>query len=582
MDLQVTKLEMSDIRMSPKNYRKTIDEKSIQELAENIRQFGLINPITVRPVEPTDEVVDGEVYTDERHYEIVCGERRFRACSLLKMEEDEKNVVRSAQKKKKFDQFQTIPCVVREMSDSEAFDAMVTENLLREDVDPFEESYAFVEMMKMGASIEDLAEKFGKSVSFIRKRIALGGVVDGIKKMYQEEKLSLSCVMYLSRIPTDKQEFALSEGYVRDGITERELKQVIEWRMQTELSRATFGMSEEVEGFPVCAACPNNTACQGKLFGEDVEHPKCMNKDCFKRKNIETIIQKAKKLPEGVNLTYRGELEPFLAERLKAEKIPAFDEWKQYKHWDGTDKPRANQYDNGVDDDEYKSDMAAYEAELEKAVSELPSVYGRVVRVCDYSGLNFEPMVLRFNLPEESCEGNGEKTASEGSNAPQMKDFRIVELEQKDKKNLEKMNENIIKDLRQRMTDSDYERYSKPLSDVEMRVFKALLFKACSIHQREDLSGESYTVLGKRNMLEREWTEAEFNRLMRGFICESVTDSNITYDMTKQECLKAVMKDKEFASYNVAVEKYETVYNRRKETIHKKMEEIQHESKVQN
>lgn len=227
MDLQVTNVGMSEIRISPKNYRKTIDEKSIQELAENIRQFGLINPITVRKVgeEAYLDEESGEVVSTDGYYEIVCGERRFRACSILYEEENRQNEILSAKKKKKLDKFQTIPCVVRELSDSDAFDAMMTENLLREDVDPFEESYAFAEMLKMGKSIEDLALKFGKSASFVRKRLLLENVIDDVKQMVQKDELSMSVAMYMARYTKKQQERMLKDNFVKAGVTEKWLRQ---------------------------------------------------------------------------------------------------------------------------------------------------------------------------------------------------------------------------------------------------------------------------------------------------------------------------------------------------------------------
>ena len=71
-----------------------------------------------------------------------CGERRFRAVSLLKAKEDEANVAKIKAHRKKSEKFQTISCIVREMTDDEAFEAMITENLQRKDVDPIEEAFA--------------------------------------------------------------------------------------------------------------------------------------------------------------------------------------------------------------------------------------------------------------------------------------------------------------------------------------------------------------------------------------------------------------------------------------------------------
>ena len=108
--MEVQNLKVCDITPSAMNPRKTFDKDSLAELAENIKNQGLLQPITVRPVpEEASVKINKDGSTSEFKYEIVCGERRFRACKLNGME--------------------YILGIVREMSDEEAFFAMVTENL---------------------------------------------------------------------------------------------------------------------------------------------------------------------------------------------------------------------------------------------------------------------------------------------------------------------------------------------------------------------------------------------------------------------------------------------------------------------
>lgn len=142
---QVTAIQyipMWMVNVSPMNPRKTFDQASLEELADNIKRQGLLQPITVRPVDYRDELTDGEVVSIPSKYEIVCGERRYRA---VKLNGDE-----------------TIPCIVRDMSDEEAFDAMITENLQRKDVDPIEEAFAFAQLYARGKGVEEM--KPGKMV----------------------------------------------------------------------------------------------------------------------------------------------------------------------------------------------------------------------------------------------------------------------------------------------------------------------------------------------------------------------------------------------------------------------------------
>ena len=131
MEQTIQNIPMWKIIVSPMNPRKTFDEEALHELADNIRRQGLLQPITVRPVEEILNA-DGSVC----RYEVVCGERRYRAFLL-----NQKIRVKVPS---------TIPCIVRELTDEQAFDAMITENLQRKDVDPTEEAFAFGELAKRG------------------------------------------------------------------------------------------------------------------------------------------------------------------------------------------------------------------------------------------------------------------------------------------------------------------------------------------------------------------------------------------------------------------------------------------------
>lgn len=114
---EIQKIPVIYIQPSPMNPRKTFDESALLDLAQNIEEQGLLQPITVRKVSDGDSMIDdetGEVLTIEPKYEIVCGERRFRAWNIL------------ANKSARYSE---IPCIVREMTDEQAFDAMITENL---------------------------------------------------------------------------------------------------------------------------------------------------------------------------------------------------------------------------------------------------------------------------------------------------------------------------------------------------------------------------------------------------------------------------------------------------------------------
>ena len=207
MDFQ--KIPLDAVKPSPMNPRKTFDEEAIKELADNIEKQGLIQPITVR----TSRQNEG--------FEIICGERRYRAFCLLKVKEDEINVAQTAAHRKKYDRFQSIPAIIREMTDEEAFDAMITENLQRQDVDPMEEAFAFGQLIKAGKSAEEVALRFGKSVRFIQDRIKLNSLIPELMLAVKEDRMSIAAAMLIAKLDEEDQRkyagaySANSSGYTK-------------------------------------------------------------------------------------------------------------------------------------------------------------------------------------------------------------------------------------------------------------------------------------------------------------------------------------------------------------------------------
>ncbi len=130
--MEIKQIPLSLVTPSPMNPRKTFDEGELQELADNIEKQGLLQPITVRPIKDKTQfaVVDGNADFHPQ-YEIICGERRYRAFRILSDKWSEMDCV--APHGKTYNRFSEISAIVREMNDDEAFDAMITENLQRKD-----------------------------------------------------------------------------------------------------------------------------------------------------------------------------------------------------------------------------------------------------------------------------------------------------------------------------------------------------------------------------------------------------------------------------------------------------------------
>ncbi len=153
-------LPLAFLKPNPHQPRKTFHEEELRDLAVSIREKGLLQPILVRPVPGQHDA-----------YEIVAGERRWRAAQMAKLHD--------------------VPVVVRELSDGEALELAIIENVQREDLNAIEEAAAYHELSeRFGYTQERLAEEIGKSRSHIANTLRLLKLPESVKAMIREGKLT--------------------------------------------------------------------------------------------------------------------------------------------------------------------------------------------------------------------------------------------------------------------------------------------------------------------------------------------------------------------------------------------------------
>lgn len=257
----ILQIPVEMIRPNPENPRKKISQEELVELAQSISAVGLLQPITVREkYESTDDLPVGEKF-----FEIVCGHRRFAAAKMAGFDE--------------------VPCIVRELSDDEAYEIMITENLQRRDVDPFEESAAFSALKVRGYDTDALAEKFGKSPSYIYSRMKLTSLIPEFVKKYEDKEIDLSHCLVLSRLDGGFQKKMLDEKYSGgwedlSGKSVRELKRAL-CSIGVPLKDAFFDTS-------ACAGCVRNTACASLFL--DMDEAVCTDSKCYSDKFVEAVM----------------------------------------------------------------------------------------------------------------------------------------------------------------------------------------------------------------------------------------------------------------------------------------------------
>lgn len=257
---------LSKISTNPNNPRKNFLGPAFDELTASIREKGVIEPIIVRPTSK-----------GKADYEVVAGDRRFKAAYLIS-------------KENKGPDHYCIPALIRELSDDEAFDFMIIENLQREDLTSFEEAQSFKQYFekKGKGSIPELAQRIGKSPGYIRRKVAVLSLPGNILKAWEKDELSFSHLEQLRRLKSKEElkeafDFAtgarFGRGYSGGTVSKRELKEHIENRAPS-LEDALFSL--EKEG---CTTCGQNSDVQQKLWEiGGMEGVHCLDKNCFKQK----------------------------------------------------------------------------------------------------------------------------------------------------------------------------------------------------------------------------------------------------------------------------------------------------------
>ncbi|CAG5089339.1 Stage 0 sporulation protein J [Thermobacillus xylanilyticus] len=194
-DDKVIEISLTQLRPNPYQPRKTFDEEAIRELAESIRLHGVIQPIIVR------SVVKG--------YEIIAGERRFRASQLIGNA--------------------TIPAVVRDFSDQQVMEIALIENLQREDLNAIELALAYQSIMdKFQLTQEELSLKVGKSRSHIANFLRLLTLPAEVKEHVSRGTLSMGHARALAGLKDDKKLKELARQTIENEWSVRELEDAIQ------------------------------------------------------------------------------------------------------------------------------------------------------------------------------------------------------------------------------------------------------------------------------------------------------------------------------------------------------------------
>lgn len=192
---EVQLLPLEQIRANPFQPRREFSSEPLEELAASIREHGILHPVVVR--KRGDE------------YELIVGERRTRACRSLGWE--------------------TIPAIVREMSDAEVAEIALIENLQRENLGFFEEAEGYLRLLEeFGLTQEELASRLGKSQSTIANKLRLLRLSDEVRRRISQAMLTERHARALLRIEKEENQLQAIEAFVAKGLNVRQAEEWIE------------------------------------------------------------------------------------------------------------------------------------------------------------------------------------------------------------------------------------------------------------------------------------------------------------------------------------------------------------------
>ena len=266
-------LPLNVLSESTTNPRHIFEDAALKELADSIRAQGILSPLLVRPL-------------NEQSFEIVAGARRYRAAQMAEAA--------------------TVPVRIVNLTDAEALEAQLIENLQRRDVHPMEEAQGFRALLNLEEpkySIEQISARTGKTPAFVASRLKLTELAPVIVEAFYREEIGVGHALLLAKLQPDKQEQALAACFKEEWsggdrkakrllLPVRNLQFWIEHNILLILKQAPFNKRDAqlIPAAGSCVDCPKRTG-HNKLLFADVREDACTDPTCYAAK-LEAHVQK--------------------------------------------------------------------------------------------------------------------------------------------------------------------------------------------------------------------------------------------------------------------------------------------------
>lgn len=189
-----TEIELSQIRSNPYQPRKVFDEEALNELADSIKVYGVVEPVILK------KSVKG--------YEIVAGERRCKASKIAGLS--------------------TVPAIIKDFTDEEMMEIALLENIQREDLNPVDTAISISNILQVkDMTQEEFSKKFGKSRSYITNLLGLLNLPKSVQELVKNGKLSMSHARCLSKIDDEEKVINLANKIIKENLNVRDIEKML-------------------------------------------------------------------------------------------------------------------------------------------------------------------------------------------------------------------------------------------------------------------------------------------------------------------------------------------------------------------
>ena len=251
-DFKYEEIAIGLIDASDTNPRKRFDVAELDELIDSVREHGILEPLIVRPI-------------SEGHYEIVAGERRYRAGCEVGLRK--------------------VPAIVREVDDVSMAEMQMVENIARAKLDPLEESYGVTRLSDLGRSNEQICKALGRSGDWVQLRLGLGELPEVAKEAMVQKRFGLDAAEQMLKLDVDER-VAAAQSLLELGemLTNSEAKEILRvryleprrrseaWKVLVDKLRLDDGYY--VEALADCENAPDYITSWGEPVGKWVERSK--------------------------------------------------------------------------------------------------------------------------------------------------------------------------------------------------------------------------------------------------------------------------------------------------------------------